>query len=252
MTLAAAVKLLHARGARVIGRLVAFRDPVLAEWAWTHGRRDLVIQTPEGGAYSGGYGGFTNYVHPHVQRVQRRSRRCCGEARHRRRPLRLRSPAGRAARLDGRPGPRRGSRAGSHRLPRASAAAARAARHVPRRVRLRHRRHAARRDRPGRSRHRPRGRLRRADALPVPLGPEEYGVANPETRAVRDRAPVAGRLPAQRPRDGCAASCRGSRTSRSVSSTENGRCGRRSTPRRQQASTSSCSGTRRHVHGRAR
>jgi hypothetical protein len=64
--MAAAVKLLHARGARVVGRLVAFRDPVLAEWAWTHGRRDLVIQTPEGGAYSGGYGGFTSYVHPTV------------------------------------------------------------------------------------------------------------------------------------------------------------------------------------------
>jgi hypothetical protein len=65
--LAAAVKLLHARGARVIGRLVAFRDPVLAEWAWTNGRRDLVIQTPGGDAYSGGYGGFTSYVHPDVR-----------------------------------------------------------------------------------------------------------------------------------------------------------------------------------------
>jgi hypothetical protein len=65
--LAAAVKLLHDRGARVIGRLVAFRDPVLAQWAWTNGRRELVVQTPNGGAYSGGYGGFTNYVHPDVQ-----------------------------------------------------------------------------------------------------------------------------------------------------------------------------------------
>ena len=65
--LGAAVKMLHARGARVVGRLVAFRDPVLAEWAWTHGRRDLVIQTPDGGAYSGGYGGFTSYVHPTVR-----------------------------------------------------------------------------------------------------------------------------------------------------------------------------------------
>ena len=65
--LAAAVRLLHERGARVIGRLVAFRDPVLAQWAWTHGRRELVIQTPEGGAYSGGYGGFTNYADGAVQ-----------------------------------------------------------------------------------------------------------------------------------------------------------------------------------------
>jgi hypothetical protein len=65
--LRAAVKLLHARGARVIGRLVAFRDPVLAQWAWTHGRRELVVQTPDGGAYSGGYGGFTSYAQPDVQ-----------------------------------------------------------------------------------------------------------------------------------------------------------------------------------------
>jgi hypothetical protein len=66
--LRAAVKLLHARGARVIGRLVAFRDPVLAKWAWTNGRKDLVIQTPDGGAYSGGYGGFTNFANPEVQK----------------------------------------------------------------------------------------------------------------------------------------------------------------------------------------
>jgi hypothetical protein len=65
--LGAAVKLLHERGARVIGRLVAFRDPVLAEWAWTHGRRELVVQTRAGGAYSGSYGGFTNYDHDDVQ-----------------------------------------------------------------------------------------------------------------------------------------------------------------------------------------
>jgi hypothetical protein len=65
--LAAAVALLHARGARVIGRLVAFRDPVLARWAWTRGHRGLVIQTPDGGAYSGGYGGFTNFANPQVQ-----------------------------------------------------------------------------------------------------------------------------------------------------------------------------------------
>ena len=55
-------------------------------------------------------------------------------------------------------------------LPRAGPAAARPARHVPRRVRLRHRRHAAGGDRPGRPRHRPRGGLRGADALPLPLG----------------------------------------------------------------------------------
>ncbi len=63
----AAVSLLHARGARVIGRVVAFRDPVLAKWAWTHGRKELVVQSPDGGAYSGGYGGFTNYANADVQ-----------------------------------------------------------------------------------------------------------------------------------------------------------------------------------------
>jgi hypothetical protein len=65
--LESAVKLLHARGARVIGRLVAFRDPVLAQWAWKRGRHALVVQTPDGGAYSGGYGGFTNFADPKVQ-----------------------------------------------------------------------------------------------------------------------------------------------------------------------------------------
>jgi hypothetical protein len=66
--LGAAVKLLHARGARVIGRLVAFRDPVLAQWAWTHGHRNLVVQAPDGTAYSGGYGGFTNFANSDVQK----------------------------------------------------------------------------------------------------------------------------------------------------------------------------------------
>jgi hypothetical protein len=66
--LRAAASLLHARGARVIGRLVAFRDPVLSQWAWSRGKHELVIQTPEGGAYSGGYGGFTNFASPQVQK----------------------------------------------------------------------------------------------------------------------------------------------------------------------------------------
>lgn len=66
--LRAAVKQLHERGVRVIGRLVAFRDPVLSRWAWTNGKRSFVVQTPDGGAYSGGYGGFTNFANPEVQR----------------------------------------------------------------------------------------------------------------------------------------------------------------------------------------
>ena len=50
---------LHALGVRVIGRLVVFRDPKLADHAVATGAMDLVVQTPDGGAY-GQYGGFTN------------------------------------------------------------------------------------------------------------------------------------------------------------------------------------------------
>ncbi len=55
----AAVSTLHAKGVRVIGRLVVFRDPILADWAWSDGRHGLVVQTPTGEPYAG-YGGFTN------------------------------------------------------------------------------------------------------------------------------------------------------------------------------------------------
>jgi hypothetical protein len=62
-----AVDQIHALGGRVIGRIVAFRDPVQAKWAWDHGQRQQVIQTPSGGAYSG-YGGFTNFADPVVRK----------------------------------------------------------------------------------------------------------------------------------------------------------------------------------------
>lgn len=65
--LAEAVRTLEARGVRVIGRLVAFRDPIYANAAWTAGRKDEVLQTPDG-EMLGAYGGFANYVHPTVQR----------------------------------------------------------------------------------------------------------------------------------------------------------------------------------------
>jgi hypothetical protein len=58
---------MHARGIRVIGRLVCFRDPVLAAAAWRRGERDRVVQTPTGGQYSG-YGGFTNFANPAVRK----------------------------------------------------------------------------------------------------------------------------------------------------------------------------------------
>jgi hypothetical protein len=62
-----AVRALHAKGVRVVGRLVAFRDPIHAPWAWEHGRRSQVVQTPSGDPYAG-YGGFTNFAHPAVRR----------------------------------------------------------------------------------------------------------------------------------------------------------------------------------------
>ncbi|HEV2089250.1 MAG TPA: putative glycoside hydrolase [Cryptosporangiaceae bacterium] len=53
---------LHAMGVRVIGRVVVFYDPVLARWAWQHGRRDWVVQSAGGGPYASNYGhtAFTN------------------------------------------------------------------------------------------------------------------------------------------------------------------------------------------------
>lgn len=65
--LAEAVGTLEDRGVRVIGRLVAFRDPIYANAAWTAGRKDEVLQTPEGEMLDA-YGGFANYVHPAVQK----------------------------------------------------------------------------------------------------------------------------------------------------------------------------------------
>ncbi len=62
-----AVDEIHSLGGRVIGRVVAFRDPVLAKWAWDHDDRQQVIQTPTGDAYSG-YGGFTNFADPVVRK----------------------------------------------------------------------------------------------------------------------------------------------------------------------------------------
>ncbi len=62
----AALDELHGKGVRVIGRIVAFRDPVLARAAWDRGFRDAVLQTPTG-EMLGAYGGFTNYVNPTVR-----------------------------------------------------------------------------------------------------------------------------------------------------------------------------------------
>jgi hypothetical protein len=53
------VRELHALGVRVIGRLVVFRDPVLAAWAVEQGQTDWIVQNPDGTPY-GQYGGYTN------------------------------------------------------------------------------------------------------------------------------------------------------------------------------------------------
>jgi hypothetical protein len=65
--LAAAVRTLHAKGIRVVGRLVCFADPQLAAHAWRAGRRAQVVQTPSGAPYAK-YGGFTNPADPAVRR----------------------------------------------------------------------------------------------------------------------------------------------------------------------------------------
>lgn len=64
-----AVDQLHKMGVRVVGRLVAFKDPVLAEASWKSGHRDRVVRTASGGPYNGGYGdySFTNFANPKVR-----------------------------------------------------------------------------------------------------------------------------------------------------------------------------------------
>jgi hypothetical protein len=62
-----AVRALKDRGARVVGRVVAFRDPALAHAAWGAGETSQVIQSPGGGPY-GSAGQFTNFADPAVRR----------------------------------------------------------------------------------------------------------------------------------------------------------------------------------------
>ncbi|WP_433869377.1 putative glycoside hydrolase [Saccharopolyspora sp. CA-218241] len=65
-----AIDELHAMGVRVVGRLVAFKDPVLAEASWRGGHPERVVQTADGRPWtSGGYGAFafTNFADPVVR-----------------------------------------------------------------------------------------------------------------------------------------------------------------------------------------
>ena len=62
---------LHAHGVRVIGRIVAFRDPLLAEASYRTGHSDRLVQAPDGSPYNGGHYGdlsFTNFANPTVRK----------------------------------------------------------------------------------------------------------------------------------------------------------------------------------------
>jgi hypothetical protein len=60
---------LHAMKVRVVGRLVAFRDPVLARASWDSGAHDRLVQTADGQAWASGYGDytFTNFADQEVR-----------------------------------------------------------------------------------------------------------------------------------------------------------------------------------------
>ena len=62
-----ALDTLHDRGVHVIGRVVAFRDPILAEHASESGQMDMLVQGTDGEALDIYRGGFTNFAHPDVQ-----------------------------------------------------------------------------------------------------------------------------------------------------------------------------------------
>jgi len=64
--LEAVVEQLHGMGVPVIGRIVAFADPVLATWAFANGEQDMAIQYEDGTLYTGRYAGFANFAHPDV------------------------------------------------------------------------------------------------------------------------------------------------------------------------------------------
>jgi hypothetical protein len=64
---------LHGLGVRVIGRIVAFNDPKLTDYALAHGHKDWVIQNPDGSKYLYGYNkhGFSNFANPEVRKYNR-------------------------------------------------------------------------------------------------------------------------------------------------------------------------------------
>lgn len=66
----AAVEEIHALGARVVGRIVAFRDPVLGEYSWMNGAPERVVQTTSGEAYGGQNYGDYSFTNPANEEVQ--------------------------------------------------------------------------------------------------------------------------------------------------------------------------------------
>lgn len=61
---------LHGTGVRVVGRLVAFKDPVLAKSSWGSGHPERVVQDASGQPWSGSGSGpatFTNFADPAVR-----------------------------------------------------------------------------------------------------------------------------------------------------------------------------------------
>ncbi|MGP3982443.1 putative glycoside hydrolase [Streptomyces sp. KR80] len=67
-----AIKQIHDAGGTVVGRVVAFRDPILAAASWKDGHRNRVVQTPSGRPYGAGskYGAlsFTNFADKDVRK----------------------------------------------------------------------------------------------------------------------------------------------------------------------------------------
>ncbi|EST30343.1 hypothetical protein N566_21635 [Streptomycetaceae bacterium MP113-05] len=62
---------LHERDIRVVGRIVAFRDPMLAAYSHKTGEDDRLVQNGQGGPYDGGHYGelsFTNFANKDVRR----------------------------------------------------------------------------------------------------------------------------------------------------------------------------------------
>jgi hypothetical protein len=62
-----AVTELHDRGVHIGGRIVAFRDPILGQYALDSGHLEWLIQTTDGDPYTGQYGCcFTSFAHEDV------------------------------------------------------------------------------------------------------------------------------------------------------------------------------------------